>query len=683
MSSKRINSHTRAREVKTNHFNNMSHTNNNTNNNDDDGINIDEDEIDDWLDSEEEGINNEEEEDKEERKQQKTNLKDENFDMMATTMTIITKTTEEGEEVRESAAAVAVASAAQKEKEAEERRVQERREIEEAEERRVYEEQQQHAIAAERANKQEEERKKKNQKEVEEKLRLEAEESAKKQAAVKERAKQEPPELFSTESEQKEEERAQSHDDAERKTKAIHDDDYNNNNNNNNNDNSSNNNNNNNNKEFDELAQSSTIIGGLFGSFKVLRNVASKTVNAVKSHELTRQVTNDIRELSKHIAGEDVVKSKASEQTNENNELVEQQRVVARQSDRDEIDALAIAEKFASKTWHAIGGITNKSKQLVTEVEGSIKTSGLSATATKFGQSALFGIERALSKATKVITAGIEGDDVDNEPYDRLAKILSEHKVFDFLDAIDMNTKDAEESFKALDFEASNFMLQICHNILSPPAESNSEIGSPTKINTNEDFHELDVNYFDTDSINTWKIHAKKVLERAHEIFVRLTEESAKPLEYYENPLAKALAMIKLAEDELENLRGIVTVVLAQFTVVGCQKLELVSIALMKNENSRFLETWGTTVESRASYVQNQIASVIEEMRTFLNLVMTEVDRFKNVFVANSVVSADIPTVHDVVITFGTDVERDLFQCLDIFEDAKGMLIPAIVCSCL
>ena len=355
--------------------------------------------------------------------------------------------------------------------------------------------------------------------------------------------------------------------------------------------------------------------------------------------------------------------------------------MVARQSNRDEIDALEIAEKFASKTWHAIGGITNKSKQLVTEVEGSIKTSGLSATATKFGQSALFGIERALSKATKVITAGIEGDDVDNEPYDRLAKILSEHKVFDFLDAIDMNTKDAEESFKALDFEASNFMLQICHNILSPPAESNSEIGSPTKINTFEDFH--DVNYFDTDSINTWKIHAKKVLERAHEIFVRLTEESAKPLEYYENPLAKALAMIKLAEDELENLRGIVTVVLAQFTVVGCQKLELVSIALMKDENSRFLETWGTTVESRASYVQNQIASVIEEMRTFLNLVMTEVDRFKNVFVANSVVSADIPTVHDVVITFGTDVERDLFQCLDIFEDAKGMLIPAIVCSCL
>ena len=29
------------------------------------------------------------------------------------------------------------------------------------------------------------------------------------------------------------------------------------------------------------------------------------------------------------------------------------------------------------------------------------------------------------------------------------------------------------------------------------------------------------------------------------------------------------------------------------------------------------------------------------------------------------------------------DIDNDLLECLDIFEDAKGMIIPAIVVSCL
>jgi len=57
--------------------------------------------------------------------------------------------------------------------------------------------------------------------------------------------------------------------------------------------------------------------------------------------------------------------------------------------------------------------------------------------------------------------------------------------VFEYLDAIDVKTKDAEEKFKALDFEAANFMAKACADILSP-AQS-QEMGSPLKINTTQE----------------------------------------------------------------------------------------------------------------------------------------------------------------------------------------------------
>jgi hypothetical protein len=36
-----------------------------------------------------------------------------------------------------------------------------------------------------------------------------------------------------------------------------------------------------------------------------------------------------------------------------------------------------------------------------------------------------------------------------------------------------------------------------------------------------------------------------------------------------------------------------------------------------------------------------------------------------------------------VVASLLDDIDNDLLECLDIFEDAKGMIIPAIVVSCL
>jgi hypothetical protein len=421
--------------------------------------------------------------------------------------------------------------------------------------------------------------------------------------------------------------------------------------------------------EFDELAQSSTVVGGLFGSFKALKSAASKTVTAVKSHEFTRQMTSDIRELSKHIAGDDVAAPSTKIPTT--TELGEDDRT--RQRARDEVDALEIAEKLASKTWHAIGGITNKGKKLASDVEGSIKEKGLGATAEKYGKSALFGIEKVLANATKVIAAGIEDETRANS---RLAENLQEYGVFEYLDAIDVKTKDAEEKFKALDFEAANFMAKACADILSP-AQS-QEMGSPLKINTNQEFEEMDMHNHEAETSpvkKSGKIHAQKVAESVQRVSALLQDAMRKP---DESATKKALNMIEIAENELEGVRESAIVAFTELTVFGMQQFEEVSEALSKDEID--VSRWGSTVESRAKYVETTICRVENEIRLFRNAVSTEVEAL-GAFSTNA--GGNIPTVLEVVASLLDDIDNDLLECLDIFEDAKGMIIPAIVVSCL
>ena len=421
--------------------------------------------------------------------------------------------------------------------------------------------------------------------------------------------------------------------------------------------------------EFDELAQSSTVVGGLFGSFKALKSAASKTVTAVKSHEFTRQMTSDIRELSKHIAGDDVAAPSTKIPTT--TELGEDDRT--RQRARDEVDALEIAEKLASKTWHAIGGITNKGKKLASDVEGSIKEKGLGATAEKYGKGALFGIEKVLANATKVIAAGIEDETRANS---RLAENLQEYGVFEYLDAIDVKTKDAEEKFKALDFEAANFMAKACADILSP-AQS-QEMGSPLKINTNQEFEEMDMHNHEAETSpvkKSGKIHAQKVAESVQRVSALLQEAMRKP---DESATKKALNMIEIAENELEGVRESAIVAFTELTVFGMQQFEEVSEALSKDEID--VSRWGSTVESRAKYVETTICRVENEIRLFRNAVSTEVEAL-GAFSTNA--GGNIPTVLEVVASLLDDIDNDLLECLDIFEDAKGMIIPAIVVSCL
>ena len=421
--------------------------------------------------------------------------------------------------------------------------------------------------------------------------------------------------------------------------------------------------------EFDELAQSSTVVGGLFGSFKALKSAASKTVTAMKSHEFTRQMTSDIRELSKHIAGDDVAAPPTKIQTT--TELGEDDRT--RQRARDEVDALEIAEKLASKTWHAIGGITNKGKKLASDVEGSIKDKGLGATAEKYGKSALFGIEKVLANATKVIAAGIEDETRANS---RLAENLQEYGVFEYLDAIDVKTKDAEEKFKALDFEAANFMAKACADILSP-AQS-QEMGSPLKINTNQEFEEMDMHNHEAETSpvkKSGKIHAQKVAESVQRVSALLQDAMRKP---DESATKKALNMIEIAESELEGVRESAIVAFTELTVFGMQQFEEVSEALSKDEID--VSRWGSTVESRAKYVETTICRVENEIRLFRNAVSTEVEAL-GAFSTNA--GGNIPTVLEVVASLLDDIDNDLLECLDIFEDAKGMIIPAIVVSCL
>ena len=421
--------------------------------------------------------------------------------------------------------------------------------------------------------------------------------------------------------------------------------------------------------EFDELAQSSTVVGGLFGSFKALKSAASKTVTAMKSHEFTRQMTSDIRELSKHIAGGDVAVPSTKIPTT--TELGEDDRT--RQRARDEVDALEIAEKLASKTWHAIGGITNKGKKLASDVEGSIKEKGLGATAEKYGKSALFGIEKVLANATKVIAAGIEDETRANS---RLAENLQEYGVFEYLDAIDVKTKDAEEKFKALDFEAANFMAKACADILSP-AQS-QEMGSPLKINTNQEFEEMDMHNHEAETSpvkKSGKIHAQKVAESVQRVSALLQDAMRKP---DESATKKALNMIEIAENELEGVRESAIVAFTELTVFGMQQFEEVSEALSKDEID--VSRWGSTVESRAKYVETTICRVENEIRLFRNAVSTEVEAL-GAFSTNA--GGNIPTVLEVVASLLDDIDNDLLECLDIFEDAKGMIIPAIVVSCL
>lgn len=421
--------------------------------------------------------------------------------------------------------------------------------------------------------------------------------------------------------------------------------------------------------EFDELAQSSTVVGGLFGSFKALKSAASKTVTAMKSHEFTRQMTSDIRELSKHIAGDDVAAPSTKIPTT--TELGEDDRT--RQRARDEVDALEIAEKLASKTWHAIGGITNKGKKLASDVEGSIKEKGLGATAEKYGKSALFGIEKVLANATKVIAAGIEDETRANS---RLAENLQEYGVFEYLDAIDVKTKDAEEKFKALDFEAANFMAKACADILSP-AQS-QEMGSPLKINTTQEFEEMDMHNHEAETSpvkKSGKIHAQKVAESVQRVSALLQDAMRKP---DESATKKALNMIEIAESELEGVRESAIVAFTELTVFGMQQFEEVSEALSKDEID--VSRWGSTVESRAKYVETTICRVENEIRLFRNAVSTEVEAL-GVFSTNA--GGNIPTVLQVVASLLDDIDNDLLECLDIFEDAKGMIIPAIVVSCL
>ena len=436
--------------------------------------------------------------------------------------------------------------------------------------------------------------------------------------------------------------------------------------------------------EFDDLAQSSTIVGSLFGGFKALKSAASKTVTTVKTHEFTRQMTSDIRELSRHIAGDDVASSSKTKgttttTTTHGENVQNQQQGRTRQSTRDEVDALEIAEKLASKTWHAIGDFTTKGKKLANDVEGSIREKGVGATAEKYGKNALFGIEKVLSNATKVITAGIEDG---TNGTSRLAENLQEYGVFEYLDSIDMNTKEAEESFKALDSEAANFMAKACADILSPHVSD--EIGSPLKINTNQEFEEMDIHLHEAETSpvkKSGKIHAKKIIDLVQRISMLLKEVMEKP---EQNPTKKALSLIEIAENELESTRESVIVGFTELTILACQKFEKVSEELHP-KNKLDVSVWGSTVESRAKYVETEIGRIENEMRSFRNVVANEVEALNATSVeqVGEVNISNIPTVSEVVSSFIENVDDDLLECFNIFEDAKGMIIPSIVVSCL
>ncbi len=630
------------------------------NNNDDDDDTIDEDEIDDWLDSDEDDEDNtkKKEEEKEEtvlnavKKQEQERERKRNEEEEEEEEAKREREEEREKQRREQvelearrAAEIAAARKKQEEEEAEAKR----RQFEE-QEKRLREEKAKAQRAKETAEKKEEEELEATRQMEEE--RREREETLRKEVAARVEADElkarRDTEAASFEAKKSEQATIEVLDAVGERNTAHHHQPPN---------------------EFDELAQSSTVVGGLFESFKALKSAASKTVTAVKSHEFTRQMTSDIRELSKHIAGGDVAVPSTKIPTT--TELGEDDRT--RQRARDEVDALEIAEKLASKTWHAIGGITNKGKKLASDVEGSIKEKGLGATAEKYGKSALFGIEKVLANATKVIATGIEDETRANS---RLAENLQEYGVFEYLDAIDVKTKDAEEKFKALDFEAANFMAKACADILSPV--QSQEMGSPMKINTNQEFEEMDMHNHEAETSpvkKSGKIHAQKVAESVQRVSALLQEAMRKP---DESATKKALNMIQIAENELEGVRESAIVGFTELTVFGMQQFEEVSEALSKDEID--VLRWGSTVESRAKYVETTICRVENEIRLIRNAVSTEVEAL-GAFSTNA--GGNIPTVLEVVASLLDDIDNDLLECLDIFEDAKGMIIPAIVVSCL
>ena len=631
------------------------------NNNDDDDDTIDEDEIDDWLDSDEDDEDNtkKKEEEKEEtvlnavekqeqERERKRNEQEEEEEDEEKREREEEREKQRREQVELEARRAAEIAAARKKQEEEEAEAK-RRQFEEDEER-LKEEKAKAQRAKETAEKKEEEELEATRQMEEE--RREREETLRKEVAARVEADElkarRDKEAASFEAKKSEQATIEVLDAVGERNNAHHHQPPN---------------------EFDELAQSSTVVGGLFGSFKALKSAASKTVTAVKSHEFTRQMTSDIRELSKHIAGDDVAAPSTKIPTT--TELGEDDRT--RQRARDEVDALKIAEKLASKTWHAIGGITNKGKKLASDVEGSIKEKGLGATAEKYGKSALFGIEKVLANATKVIAAGIEDETRANS---RLAENLQEYGVFEYLDAIDVKTKDAEEKFKALDFEAANFMAKACADILSP-AQS-QEMGSPLKINTNQEFEEMDMHNHEAETSpvkKSGKIHAQKVAESVQRVSALLQEAMRKP---DESATKKALNILEIAENELEGVRESAIVGFTELTVFGMQQFEEVSEALSKDEID--VSRWGSTVESRAKYVETTICRVENEIRLFRNAASTEVEAL-GAFSTNA--GGNIPTVLEVVASLLDDIDNDLLECLDIFEDAKGMIIPAIVVSCL
>jgi superoxide dismutase len=98
------------------------------------------------------------------------------------------------------------------------------------------------------------------------------------------------------------------------------------------------------------------------------------------------------------------------------------------------------------------------------------------------------------------------------------------------------------------------------------------------------------------------KIHAQKVTELVHRANA-LLKEAFENLE--ENPTKKALSLIEIAESELESVRESVIVGLTELTVLGLQQVEDLSEALRQEID---VELWGSTVESRAKFVETKIS---------------------------------------------------------------------------
>ncbi len=105
----------------------------------------------------------------------------------------------------------------------------------------------------------------------------------------------------------------------------------------------------------------------------------------------------------------------------------------------------------------------------------------------------------------------------------------------------------------------------------------------------------------------------------------------------------------------------------------------------MHPKNKMDVSVWGSTVESRAKYVETEIGRIENEMRSFRNVVENEVEALNAISVeqVGEVNISNIPTVSEVVSSFIENVDDDLLECFNIFEDAKGMIIPSIVVSCL